>query len=126
MTMLKKTALAALAAAGLAQPAAAEVTLINVFEVPEGRIAATIDAWEAARAFLSQEPGYIDTALHRSVTPTARFQLINVATWESAEAFAAATQKMRAAGVFPPIPGLAIHPALYTVVRTDAPDEVER
>ena len=102
-------------------PGAADVTLINVFEVPEGQTETAIAAWEAARDFLSRQPGYVSTALHQAMAPDARFQLINVAVWETPEAFLQATQRMREANVFPTIEGLAINPALYRVVRTDLP-----
>ncbi len=119
---MKKT-VAATALAACAQTASADVTLINVFEVPEAQIETVISAWEDARAFLSEEPGYIETSLHQSLQPNARFQLINIARWESPSAFLEATTKMRTAGVFPQIEGLGVNPALYTVVRTDAGDE---
>ncbi|MEO0363427.1 MAG: antibiotic biosynthesis monooxygenase family protein [Pseudomonadota bacterium] len=118
MTPVKRLAAAALVALPAA-PAAAEVTLINVFEVPKGRLETVVEAWEKARDFLSQEPGYVRTALHQSLKPGARFELINVAVWESPEAFGAAVSKMRAAGVFPQIEGLASTPALYRVIRSD-------
>lgn len=118
---VRKTPLAAAIALGIAAatPAAADVTLINVFEVPEGQRDIAVEAWEKARDFLSQEPGYISTALHEAIAPDARFTLINVARWESSEAYAAATQRMREAGVFPRIDGLGVNPALYRVIRTD-------
>ena len=102
-------------------PAAADVTLINVLEVPEGRIDTVIAAWEAARDFLSGQPGYVHTALHRAIAPDARFQLINVAIWETSEAFTQAARRMREAAVFPAIEGLTINPALYRVIRSDRP-----
>jgi heme-degrading monooxygenase HmoA len=116
---LKAAALAAAVTLASAAPAAAEVTLINVFEVPAGKEDAVIAAWETARDFLRQEPGYVSTALHQAVTPDARFALINVAVWESAEAFRRATARMQAAGVFPEIEGLRFTPALYRVIRSD-------
>lgn len=103
----------------MASPAAADVTLINVFEVPAGQEQRAIAAWEEARDFLKTQPGYVTTTLHQAITPDARFALINVATWTSAEAFAEATRRMREAGVFPAIEGLKINPALYRVVRGD-------
>ena len=118
-----KNLITATALAACAQTASADVTLINVFEVPEARIETVISAWEDARAFLSEEPGYIATSLHQSLQPNARFQLINIARWESARAFMEATAKMRNAGVFPQIEGLGVNPALYTVVRMDAGQE---
>ncbi len=117
-----KTMITATALAAFAQTASADVTLINVFEVPEAQMETVISAWEDARDFLSEEPGYIETSLHQSLQPNARFQLINVARWESQSAFLAATANMRAAGVFPRIEGLGVNPALYSVVRSDVVD----
>lgn len=114
-----------LALALAAFPASAEVTLINAFEVPDRQLEETIEAWEAARDFLSAEPGYVSTALHQAITPDARFQLVNIAIWESPEAFAAATARMRELEIMPPIGGLRYHPALYTVIRSDAPAATE-
>lgn len=102
------------------KPAVADdVTLINVFEVPQGQEEIVVEAWERARDFLSAEPGYISTALHRAILPDARFALINIATWESPDAFQRAITRMHDAGVFPRIDGLGVNPALYRVIRTD-------
>jgi len=113
--------LALAAALALALPAAvsAQVTLINVFEVPEGEIEESIAAWEAARDFLSEQPGYISTALHQSLEADARFQLVNIARWESESAFYEAIELMRSEQVFPQIEGLRTNAALYRVVRRD-------
>lgn len=108
-----------MAAATTASTAAAEVTLINVFEVPPAKLDAVMAAWEDARAFLAAQPGYIDTGLHRALSPEARFQLINVARWDSAEAFQAAIGAMQAAGVFPEIEGVTMTPGLYRVIAED-------
>lgn len=118
---LRLSSLGALAVATLltAGPGAAEVTLINVFEVPEGRLDDAVAGWETARDFLSERPGYISTALHQSLTDEARFRLINVAVWESPEAFATAARAMADEGVFPRIEGLGVNPALYRVIRSD-------
>ena len=97
----------------LAQP----VTLINVFEVPQGALEPTIRFWEAARDFLARQPGYHSTRLHQAILPDARFQLVNLAVWDSPEAYRAATQRMQAELRVPPPPGLAFHAALYRVVR---------
>ncbi len=115
--MTPKTALGTLALSLLPAAGQAEVTLINVFEVPPGQRAAVIEAWEAARDFLRDQPGYVSTALHGALGEGADFPLINIATWESPESFAAATKAMQAAQVFPQIEGVRIHPALYQVIR---------
>ncbi|MET1415807.1 antibiotic biosynthesis monooxygenase family protein [Roseibium sp. HPY-6] len=95
------------------------VTLINVFEVPKDRIDATIGSWEKARNFLRQQPGYISTSLHQALDPGARFQLINMAKWESPEAFHAAISKMRQSSLGKEMNGTVFHAALFQVVRSD-------
>ena len=96
-----------------------EVTLINVFEVPEGALDAAITAWTKSRDFLQTQPGYISTALHQSIQKDSKFALINVAIWESAEAFQKANAKMQALGGTPQIEGLRFTPGLYTVIARD-------
>ncbi len=95
------------------------LVLINPFEVPADKLEETIAMWEQARDFLQQQPGYISTALHQSVKPDARFQLINVAKWNSADAFMAATKKMWAEAGLPKIEGVVPNPALFTVIRRE-------
>lgn len=95
------------------------ITLINPFEVPADKLDETITMWEQARDFLQKQPGYLSTALHQSISDDAHFRLINIAQWESVEAFMAATKKMQAEAGLPRIEGLTPNPALYTVVRKD-------
>lgn len=102
-----------------ASMAVADVVLINAFEVPAGERDAVIAAWEKAHEFLSNQPGYIDTALHGAITSEARFELVNIAHWESTEAFTAATQAMHAAHVFTPPAGTRANAFVYTVLRAD-------
>jgi len=94
------------------------VVLINAFEVPGDEAKRFIAAWEKSRDYLQAQPGYVDTALHQAVTPDADFQFVNVARWQSAEAFTAAIRsggfRESAAG----LDGYRTHPALYRVVRT--------
>ena len=94
------------------------VTLINPFEVPEGREAEALAEWEAAAVFLRKQPGYISTKLHEAIAPGSKFHFINVAQWESAEAFQAAVtnpefQELTKSTVenFPH------YPALYQMIR---------
>ena len=63
------------------------VVLINAFEVPDGQDEAFLQAWEHTRAFLSTQEGYLWTRLHRSLSPSAEFRFVNVARWESPQAF---------------------------------------
>lgn len=94
------------------------VVLINAFEVPAADAVAFIAAWCGARDYLRSQPGYIDTVLHQSMTPDAEFQFVNVAHWQTAEDFIAATQSP---GFGESAAGLASyrpHPGLYRTVRT--------
>lgn len=95
------------------------VTLINVFEVPEGALDQTIEMWRKSRDFLQTQPGYVSTALHQSLGADAKYQLINVAIWESAKAFQAASAAMRAKVGAPVIQGLTFTPGLYKVIERD-------
>jgi len=94
------------------------LVLINAFEVPREDAERFIAAWEKTRDYLASQPGYVDTALHEAVTPGADFQFVNVARWQTAEHFQAATQspgfRESAAG----LAGYRPHPALYRVVRS--------
>ncbi|MBY0297725.1 MAG: antibiotic biosynthesis monooxygenase [Methylobacterium sp.] len=96
-----------------------DVVLINPFEVEAGAEEAAIAYWERAAAHMRAQPGFVSTALHRAIGPGARFPLVNLATWRSPAAFAAAVASpaFRAltqgeAARFPH------HPGLYTLIRT--------
>lgn len=97
------------------------VTLINVFEVPAQQVDAFIARWRERAAVMSTQPGLVDTRLHRALSSQTRFQLVNVAHWDSAEAVQAAhadpefQQRVNAAIADPQVP-FAAHPALYRVV----------
>ena len=94
------------------------VVLINAFEVPEGEDEAFLEAWDRARTFLTTQDGYLSTRLHRSLVPNAEFRFVNVALWDSAQAFEAAVTRPEFADVLIPFP---FHASLYEVIRTDEP-----
>ena len=94
------------------------VTLINAFEVPDGEASQFIAAWEKSRDFMRAQPGYVDTALHQAVAPGAGFQFVNVARWQTAEAFRAASQSQGFRESAAGLAGYRPHPGLYRVVRT--------
>jgi heme-degrading monooxygenase HmoA len=91
------------------------VVLINPFEVPAGADEEFITSWEAAHDYLRGQSGYLHTRLHRNILPDADFRFVNIAGWESAEAFRAAVESrgFQETGR-PPYPA---HLALYRVVR---------
>jgi heme oxygenase (mycobilin-producing) len=92
------------------------VVLINAFEVPGGEDEAFLQGWERTREFLSTQEGYLSTRLHRSLSPEADFRFVNVALWESEQAFRDATSQPEFRNAPVPFP---FHASLYEVVRED-------
>lgn len=89
------------------------VVLINVFTVPQGKEDEFIKIWNETGQLLKNAPGFIGAKLHRSIHPNAHFQFVNVAHWESTEAYQTAISKQ------PPqekqVSWLEANPALYVV-----------
>ena len=52
----------------------ASVVLINVFEVPEGKDEEFLAGWEQGKAIMERQPGYVSSALHRSLDLAAKFR----------------------------------------------------
>jgi heme-degrading monooxygenase HmoA len=92
------------------------VVLINAFEVPAGQDEEFLEGWERLRAFLSAQEGYRSTRLHRSMSPGADFRFVNVAVWESPQAFQAAISRPEFTNARFSFPS---HASLYEVVRED-------
>lgn len=93
------------------------VVLINAFEVPADQAEQFIAAWEQTRDYLRSCPGLIETALHQALTPGPDFLFVNIARWQTAEAFGTALGsdgfRESAAG----LAGYRPHPGLYRIVR---------
>jgi heme oxygenase (mycobilin-producing) len=92
------------------------VVLINAFEVPEGEDEAFLAGWERQRDYLSSQQGYRSTRLHRSLSPDADFRFVNVARWDSRQAFRDATSQPEFRDASVPF---RFHASLYEVVRED-------
>lgn len=91
------------------------VVLINVFAVSLEMEDQFLKTWHKTCDFMRTTPGFIDTTLHRSLDSDTRFRFVNVAHWESAEAYQAALVRHE--------PGekhlsIEANPALYTVETT--------
>ncbi len=97
------------------------VTLINVFEVPATHVDEFIAQWRKRAALMSTKPGFLDSRLHRALSSQTRFQLVNVAHWESREAMEAGTadpefqERISAVTANPQVP-ISANPGLYQVV----------
>jgi heme-degrading monooxygenase HmoA len=64
------------------------IVFMNTFHVAPEDVDAFMEVWTADAEFMKKQPGYIRTQLHRGVAGSTTF--INVAEWESVEAFRAA------------------------------------
>ncbi|WP_256874755.1 antibiotic biosynthesis monooxygenase [Nostoc sp. C057] len=69
------------------------VVLINIFSVPQGLEDEFLQKWNQTAQLMKNEPGFIDTKLHRSLDSTERFQFINIAKWSSKETWQSAFSK---------------------------------
>lgn len=77
-----------------------------------------LNAWDRANSFLKEQPGYVGGALHQAVSANPDFRFVNIARWENADAFRAATQSngfREASGALEAYP---IHAAVYELVRS--------
>jgi heme oxygenase (mycobilin-producing) len=97
------------------------VTFINVFEVPVEQIDTFIAHWRELAKIMSTAPGFRGLRLHRALSPRTRFQIINVANWESPQAWEVATANpefqdgLRALAEDTEVQ-ISANPALYEVV----------
>jgi heme oxygenase (mycobilin-producing) len=74
-------------------PDSGPVTLINVFEIRPEQLDGFLGEWHQRADFMAKQPGFQSFRLHRALSPDTRFQLVNVAEWDSAEALRAATSQ---------------------------------
>ena len=61
------------------------VTLINTFTVQPEELDQLMQAWADDAALMKRQPGFISTQLHRGIGGST--VLVNVAVWESVDAF---------------------------------------
>lgn len=96
------------------------VTIVNVFEVPAEQVEKFIAWWRTRAEIMAAAPGFRDARLHRAVSPQARFQVVNVAHWDSkaahdeASGSAAAQDSLRALREDPHM-RVSANPAMYEV-----------
>lgn len=67
-----------------------DVVLINAFGVPQGKEDEFLSLWNHAAGMLTDKEGFIESRLHRSLGPDARYRFVNMAKWASPAAFQAA------------------------------------
>src|SRR5712692_3191987 len=92
------------------------VVLINDFEVPRGAEESFLACWQRSHDFLLIQPGYRSIQLHKSVELGADFRYINVAVWDSEDAFRAAASRPEFRDISTEYP---FHSSVYEVVSAD-------
>ena len=97
------------------------VTLVNCFQVPQGREQEFFSLWQQVNTYMRGKKGYLEHKLHRSLVPDANFRFINIARWASLEDFQAAHDAGFQALVSQPAwSEFRSSPALYEVVHEAA------
>ncbi|MDF5709923.1 MAG: antibiotic biosynthesis monooxygenase [Nostoc sp. S4] len=92
------------------------VVLINVFCIPQGMEDEFVAKWHQTAELMKNEPGFIETKLHRSLLPTARFQFINIAKWSSESTWQAAfSKRISQHEIFEQQLPIEANPALYQI-----------
>jgi heme oxygenase (mycobilin-producing) len=71
------------------------VVFINVFDIAAADLDAFTAQWEQRAEMMRAKPGFRAFHLYRALSTQARFQLVNVAEWDSEEAVKAATSDER-------------------------------
>ena len=95
------------------------ITIVNPIEVPAGREAEALEIWDRYAAYFKNQPGYVGTRLHRSMDPKAKFHFVNIAEWESMDAFVAALHNEEIKSIGEGFPSDMPHyPAPYEVIRS--------
>jgi heme-degrading monooxygenase HmoA len=75
------------------------VTFVNVFEIAPEIVTEFAEGWAERARMMQEAKGFRAARLHRALSDQARFQLVNVARWDSLEAWqeAAGNSAMRTA-----------------------------
>lgn len=64
------------------------MVFMNTIHVAPEDVDGFLEAWKADGEFMKRQPGFVSTQLHRGMAVSTTF--INVAEWDSVEAFRAA------------------------------------
>jgi heme-degrading monooxygenase HmoA len=88
------------------------VTLLNVFIVPEDKEEEFLLNWRKTTGVFSRKKGFIEAHLHRNTgVGNTAFRFINIAKWESAEAWKQTHDDYRPTEY--DIPGVKGHPSIF-------------
>lgn len=91
------------------------VTLINTFIVPKDREEEFLSHWNTTAKYFAERPGFIETHMHRNTgVGNGTFSFINIARWESAEAWSGNHYNYKP-GEYS-VPGVKGHPAIFECI----------
>ena len=97
----------------------ANITVINPFEVPQGREDEALSMWDVFAEYFRKQPGYISTKLHKAINPDAKFHFINIAEWETVESFQTALSNPELMDIAKSLPqDIPHYPGIYEIIRT--------
>ena len=97
----------------------ANIIVINPFEVPKGKEDQALAMWDKFAEYFRSQPGYVSSKLHQAINPDARFHLVTVAEWASADHFTAALKNPELQKLVEAAPDqFPNYPGLYEVIRT--------
>ncbi|WP_405817559.1 antibiotic biosynthesis monooxygenase [Streptomyces sp. NBC_01390] len=93
------------------------VTFVNAFELPAERIDEFLPHWLGRAELTSKAPGFRDNRLHRAVDLDTRFQLVDIAHWDSPDAWRTADDDARFQQGLSDSPGfVTADPAVFRTV----------
>jgi heme oxygenase (mycobilin-producing) len=95
------------------------ITVANIFDIEPEKLEPLIALWHERAAFVRQQPGFRSLRLLRAVSADARFALVSLVEWESADALRLAADQMHYyEGPFRAAEGLEVggHPGVYRIV----------
>ena len=96
------------------------IKVINPIVVPNGKESEALAIWDSYAGYFSQQPGFIGTKLHRSMDQNAKFHLINIAEWKSAEDFTRALHSEEIKKIGNGFPkDMPHYPSLYQIIRDE-------
>lgn len=106
------------------------VTLINGFDLLEGHEDDFVAGWLKLSDELADAPGFRGACLYRGEQGVSEFAFVNIAEWDSAEAWRAAISRPGFQARLRDLNGASGHPGLYTpvcqVVRNDTKGAVDQ
>jgi heme oxygenase (mycobilin-producing) len=95
------------------------IYLIHPFQVSSDQVNDFLNAWEIVDQYMKKQSGFIETKLHRSLNynDLTAFSFINIATWESTDAFHKAVSHDNFISLAKRVLKFSRGPGLYEIVK---------